>query len=90
MSQTIVVLKRPQEFANGLFFGSATAHGTAATHSGPNQNCVIAKLLRALHHEGIQRGFKLRVLSGTIVLLPRASRLGAMQPAIHVADEIVA
>src|SRR6266487_3878445 len=31
MSQTIVVLKRPQEFANGLFFGSATAHGRAAT-----------------------------------------------------------
>jgi hypothetical protein len=42
MSQTIVVLKRPQEFANGLFFGSATAHSRATTHSGPNQSCVIA------------------------------------------------
>jgi hypothetical protein len=49
--------------------------------------------LQALH----QRGFKLRVLSGTIVLLPRApfqvpeqmSRLRAIQPAIQVADEIV-
>ena len=81
-------IKRVDGF--GLFFGSATAHGRAATHSGAQPELRNSQLLRALHHEGIQRGFKLRVLSGTIVLLPRASRLGAMQPAIHVADEIVA
>jgi hypothetical protein len=33
-------IKRVDGF--GLFFGSATAHGRAATHSGPNQSCVIA------------------------------------------------
>src|SRR5262249_31644984 len=41
--QALVVLERPQEFANGLFFGSATAHGRAATHSAPNQSCVTAR-----------------------------------------------
>jgi hypothetical protein len=40
MSQTIVVLERPQEFANGLFFSSAPAHCRVAAHSGSNEDCV--------------------------------------------------
>src|SRR5262249_26223995 len=72
MSETIVVLERPQEFANSRLFSAAAAHSKAATHPRPNESCVTANhhLYVGLSHSCADARPLSAALVCTIIILP--------------------